>query len=233
MTSVNRTPAVEPDEDDALPPFSEQVAQQLGGVRGMVESSIPVVIFVLVNVIWSLTPAVIASVTGAVGIAVYRLSRKEPIRHALNGLFGIAIGALIAYRTGEPQDFYLPGIVLSLAYGLAMIASVIWRRPLVGWLWSLVVDLGSTRWRENEGLRRTFGWLTLVWAATYLVKVAINCAVYFSGSLTSDEKSSILGIMRIVLGFPPYALLLALTIWSVRRYLRAQEDEATPKPLAA
>lgn len=227
MTSVNGTPAVEP-EEEALPSFSEQVAQQLGGIRGMVESSVPVIVFVLVNIIWSLTPAVVASVAGAVGIAIYRLSRKEPIRHALNGLFGIAIGAIIAYRTGEPQDFYLPGILLSLAYGLAMIASVIWRRPLVGWLWSLVVDLGSTRWRENEGLRRTFGWLTLVWAATYLVKVAVNCAVYFSDSLTSDEKSSILGVMRILLGFPPYALLLALTIWSVRRYLRAHEGDATP-----
>jgi hypothetical protein len=227
MTSVNRTPAVEPGEE-ALPPFSVQVAQQLGGVRGMVESSVPVVVFVLINIIWSLTPAVIASVTAAIGIAIYRLAQKESIRHALNGLFGIAIGAFIAYRTGEPQDFYLPGIVLSLVYGLAMIGSVIWGRPLVGWLWSLVADLGSTRWRDNEGLRRTFGWLTLVWAATYLLKVAINCAVYFSGSLTPDEKSSILGVMRILLGFPPYALLLAVTIWAVRRHLRAHEGEAAP-----
>ena len=36
-----------------MPTFSEQVADQLGGVRGMVESSIPVLAFVLVNVVWA------------------------------------------------------------------------------------------------------------------------------------------------------------------------------------
>jgi hypothetical protein len=35
--------------------------------------------------------------------------------------------------------------------------------------------------------------------------------------------------MRIALGFPPYALLLALTVWAVRRYLRTQE-QAPPLP---
>ena len=38
-------------------------------------------------------------------------SQRKPVRHAVNGLFGIAIGAFIAWRTGEARDFYLPGII--------------------------------------------------------------------------------------------------------------------------
>jgi hypothetical protein len=143
----------------------------------------------------------------------------------MNGLVGIGIGAFIAWKTGTPQAFYIPGILLSLGYGLAMAGSIAFRRPLVGWLWSLVADQGATRWRDDSGLRRIFGWLTALWATTYLVKVVVNVLVYFAAGLTDDQKASILGVMRIVLGAPPYALLVALTFWAVRRYLRDRSAE--------
>jgi len=212
-------PADEADEE-VVATFSEQVAGQLGGVRGMIESSVPVLAFVIVNVIWELKPALIVAVAVGLAIAVFRLSRRQSVRHALNGLFGIGIGAVIAWKTGTPQAFYLPGIWFSLGYGLAMAASIVARRPLVGWLWSLVVDGGGSRWRDDPGLRRTFGWLTALWAATYLIKVVVSLAVYYAAGLSDDAKASILGIMRITLGFPPYALLLALTVWAARRQLR-------------
>jgi hypothetical protein len=216
------------DDDAAMPTFSEQVASQLGGMRGMVESSIPVLAFVVANIIWGLTPALVVAVAIAVGLAVFRLARKQSVRHAMNGLVGIGIGAVIAWKTGTPQAFYLPGILLSLAYGLAMAGSIAFRRPLVGWLWSLVADQGATRWRDDTGLRRIFGWLTALWAATYLAKVVVNFAVYFAGDLSDDQKASILGAMRITLGWPPYALLVALTAWAVRRYLRSRAVEPAP-----
>jgi hypothetical protein len=229
MTLPNSKAAKPPatESDDNLPTFSEQVASQLGGLRGMVESSVPVLAFVAVNIVWGLTPALIVAVAIGVGIAVYRLARKQSMRHAMNGLVGIAIGAFIAWKTGTPQAFYVPGILLSLGYGLAMAGSILFRRPLVGWLWSLVADQGTTRWRDDSGLRRIFGWLTALWAATYLAKVVVNLAVLFASGLSDDQKASILGVMRITLGWPPYALLVALTAWAVRRYLRARTAEPT------
>lgn len=222
MVSGPTDPA-QPDQDleETLPTFSEQVADQLGGVRGMIESSIPVVAFVVVNIIWSLTPALVVAIATALGLAGYRLARKESVRHALNGLVGIGIGALLAWKTGSPKAFYLPGILYTLAYGLAMVGSVIFGRPLVGWIWSLVADKGAVRWRLDDGLRRIFAWLTLVWAATFFAKVVVNLLVWYADGLTEDQKVGILGIMRIALGFPPYALLLALTVWAVRRYQRS------------
>lgn len=206
--------------EESFPTFSEQVAQQLGGARGMVESSIPVIAFVVANLLWSLRPALILAIATALAIAGFRLSRRQSVRHAVNGLFGIALGALIAWRTGSPKDFYVPGIYMSLGYAVAMIASVTFQRPLVGWIWSVIADGGGNRWRTEPGLRRIFGWLTMLWAAIYLGKTAIQAGVYFADALSEDEKAGILGVIRIVLGFPPYALLLAVTIWSVRRHLR-------------
>ena len=207
-------------EEEPLPTLSEQVASQLGGVRGTLEATIPIVVFVGANSLWSLRPALLAALATAVAIGGFRLYRKQSVRHAANGMVGIAVGAAIAWRSGEATDVYLPGIWYTAGYCVALVGSVLFGRPLVGWLWSVIADNGATRWYQEEGLRRTFGWLTAVWASVYLVKLGLNLWVLNDAALSSDEKVNILGIMRIGLGAPPYALLLALTIWAVRRYQR-------------
>jgi hypothetical protein len=209
-------PTVEPTapESEAEPSFSEQLSEQLGGWRGLLESSVPVTVFVLANIMAGLQPAIIVAVVTGLAIAAYRLSRRQSIRHAMNGLFGIVLGAFIAWRSGNARDFYLPGIIRDAAYALALFASAGLRWPLVGWLWSAVLDGGHTRYRENPDLLRVFRWLTVVWALTFTVKVVISVALYLA------NQGDLLGIVRIALGWPPYALLLALTVWSVRRVTR-------------
>jgi hypothetical protein len=206
--------------------FTEQLAEQLGGVRGIVESGIPVLTFVITNVAWALRPAILVAVGSALAIAVWRLSRRQSMRYALNGLFGIAIGAAIAWRTGSAKNFYLPGILLSAGYGVALLASVALRMPLVGWIYSVVMANGSTQWRSDRRLVRTFNWLTVLWAVIYLAKVAIQTAIFQATS--ADDPGTALGVARIALGYPPYAALLAITIWAVRRATRDQEPVAAP-----
>jgi len=202
--------------EERLPTLSEQMAEQLGGWRGLIESSVPVLVFVVTNVVWTLRPALVLSVATAVGLAVIRLAQKRPIRHALNGLFGIGIGAVLAWRSGNARDFYLPGIFYSYAYALVMLGSIAIKRPLVGWIWSIVADGGSQQWRQNPRLVRTFAWLTALWAATWIAKVSVQAVLYVT------HQDTALGVARIVLGFPPYLLLLVVTVWIVRRVLRAE-----------
>jgi hypothetical protein len=215
-------------EEEILPPFSEQMAQQLGGWRGLVESGVPVLVFVIANIILgalyngsatvavlgdkpALKLAILASVAVAVGMASWRLAQGRPVRFAVNGLLGIAIGAILAWRSGEERSFYLPGIIYSLCYGLALLGSVVLRQPLVGWIYSVVADGGRKGWRAEPRLVRLFAWLTVLWAATYIVKAGVQWLLYLA------HADVALGVARIVLGYPPYLLLLALTVWSVRR----------------
>jgi hypothetical protein len=197
-----------------LPSLTEQMAEQLGGWRGLVESSVPVVVFVLVNIIADLRPAVIASVGLAVVIAALRLAQRRPIRHAVNGLFGIAIGAIVAWRSGDSKDFYLPGILYGIGYGLVLLASAAIRQPLVGWIWSVIVAGGRSEWRDDPRLVRTFTWLTALWGVVWLAKVGVQAALYVA------DMDTALGIARLLLGYPPYAALLGITVWTVRRVTR-------------
>lgn len=223
-TDQLRADGTEPEADpDRLPPLSEQVAEQLGGWRGLVESSVPVVGFVIANVIVGLKPAIIIAAAIAVAIAITRLVQRRPIRHAVNGLFGIGVGALIALRSGEARDFYLPGILYGIGLGVALVLSAVFRQPVVGWLWSIVANGGRSDWRADARLVRTFTWLTLLWGVVWLAKVGVQAGLYLANMDTA------LGIARLTLGYPPYAMLLLITIWTVRRVTREPE----PAPAAA
>jgi hypothetical protein len=224
MTSPDHRPTRTGDETEEelpLPSFSEQIAEQVGGVRGLIESSIPVAVFVVINIVWALRPALILSVLVGLGIAGWRLSRKEPIRHALNGLFGIALGAVIASATGQAKDFHLPTILYALGYGAALILSVVVRRPLVGWLWAVTFAGGTGRWRTEPLLLRLFARLTLLWAAVYVVKAVVLTSLYVA------DQDDALGIARLALGYPPYALLLLVTVYAVRRVTRTLPEPLT------
>ncbi|NUR72101.1 MAG: DUF3159 domain-containing protein [Hamadaea sp.] len=228
MTDDARGPVVTDERDpEKLPPLSEQMAEQLGGWRGLVESGIPVLVFIIANMIFdavvpdgsftalgdkpALKLAIIASVGVAVGLAGWRLAQGKPVRFAINGLVGIALGAILAWRSGEERSFYLPGIIYSLCYGIALLASVVFRQPLVGWIYSVVADGGKKGWRAEPRLVRAFAWLTVLWAATYIIKAGLQYLLYLA------HADVALGIARIVLGYPPYLLLLALTVYAVRR----------------
>lgn len=205
---------------ERLPSFAEQVSSQLGGWRGSVEAAIPIAVFIVVNMVWSLRPALMASVGLALLIAAVRLAQRRPIRYALNGLFGIGLGAVMSWRSGEARDFYLPGIFISYGYAAAMIVSVLIRHPLVGWLYSVLFTGGRSQWRADPRLLRTFTWLTLLWAVVWVLKVSAQAGLYLA------EKEHLLGVARLALGTPPYLLLLVITLWVVRRVQRTAESAA-------
>jgi hypothetical protein len=220
------------DEEEPLPSISEQVAEQLGGVRGLIESSIPVLVFVILNVVLSasftglekkhaLYWAIGGSVASAVGIGVYRLMRKEPIRHAVNGIFGIAVGAYLAYRSGNARDFYLPGILLTFGEVVLCLISVVVRKPLIGYVWGVLANGGKHDWLQNKKLLGTFQWVTLVWAGSLFIRAGVQFWLYLA-----DEANAI-GIVRIVISWPIYAATFLFTIWAVRRVTPSNRPAAT------
>jgi hypothetical protein len=223
-------PPAEPDEEEPIPTISEQIADQLGGMRGLIESSVPVLAFVLLNFIvglsfWGLPEdsrtglyiAIGGSVGTAVAIAIYRLARKEPIRHAVNGVIGIALGAYLAARSGHAKDFYLPGILLTLGQAAVLMLSTLFRRPIIGYVWAVMANKGRHDWLQNRRLLFTFQWLTVAWAASLVVRGGVQALLYWM------DRADLLGVARIFLSWPIYAGMLALTVWAVRRVTRERE----------
>lgn len=187
--------------------------QQMGGITGIVASTIPVVVFVLVNVLSSLQPALIAAIAAGVVVFGYRVVRKQPLQPAVSGLLGVGVAAFIAARTGEARGFYLPGLLTSAAFGLAFLVSVLVRWPLAGVVWHGINGDGQG-WRTDPRLLRAYTWASLLWAAVFFSRVVLQGFLYYF------NEETWLGVARLLMGYPLVGVALLGTIWAVRRAQR-------------
>ncbi len=205
-------PTPEPETDDS-PQREREVPtllEQMGGVQGVVASTIPVVVFVVANIAFGLQPAVIAALAAGVAIAVWRIARKQPLQPAVSGLMGVGIAAFIAYRTGEARGFYLPGLLFSAACALAFLVSVLVRWPLAGVVWH-GINGHDQSWRADRRLLRAYTFASILWTLVFAARVVVQ------GWLYSADEATWLGIARLAMGYPLVGLALLGTVWAVRR----------------
>ncbi len=201
--------------DQRLDPHREEpptLAEAMGGTRGIVETSLPGVAFVVTYTLSGSETNLSAIVAVAVAIllAVVRLVRGETPRHALTGLVGVGVAAFIATRTGRAEDFYLPGLLLNTAYAAAFLVSLAFRRPLVGEIVTRIDGEGE-RYREDPIRFKVFTRATWLWAGLFLTRLLVQLPLYLAGAVVA------LGIARTAMGVPLFGLGLWLTYRLVRR----------------
>lgn len=200
--------------------------EQMGGVSGLVASTIPIVVFVVVNALSGLNPALIASLGSAVLIAGWRLVRKEKLQPAVSGAIGVGISAFIAYRLGSAKGFFLYGIWASLVYAAAFAISLVVRWPLVGVIWHGLRGDGHA-WRANRRVLIGYDIATLAWLAVFVARFVVQRWLY------ETDQTGALGIARLVMGIPLTAIALLVTIWAARRasrILNPHQDETAAPP---
>ena len=154
------------------------VLEQMGGVSGMLYSSLPVVVFVIVNLATkNLMAAIISALVAAVVIGVVLAVRKGTIQPAISAVFGVGIAAFIAYKTGEAKGFFLFGIWQSIVYGGAFLLSIILRRPLAGVIWTFLNGRDRS-WREDKATVRDYDIATFVWALVFFARFVVQRWLY-------------------------------------------------------
>jgi Protein of unknown function (DUF3159) len=210
-------PAAEPAQTSARTDEAEQsermptLLEQMGGISGLVYSSVPVVVYVLINIVTSdWQPALWTAVGVAVAIAVWRLIRKEPLQPAISGLFGIAVAAFVTIKTGSAKGFFVFGIWSSLAYCAAFLVSALVRWPLAGVIWSTLNNSGFA-WRSDRLARLYYDVATLVWILVFGSKFVVQQWLY------DQNDVDLLGVARIAMGYPLTAVAVAVTVWAVRK----------------
>lgn len=212
----------DPDRNpDAVPAerTTPTLLDQMGGVQGIVASSIPVAVFIVVNIITELQPALIAALATGVVIAVYRIARRQPLQPAVSGLFGVGVAAFIAYRTGEARGFYLPGLIYSAVFALAFLVSVIVRWPLAGVVWHGINGDGQS-WRKDPRLLRAYTYASLLWTLVFVARLVVQ------GLLYQADQATWLGVARLAMGYPLIGVALLGTVWAVSRARRTPRHAA-------
>ncbi len=203
-----------PPEESPSERRAPTLLEQMGGVPGIIASTIPVAVFVVVNIVAALQPALIAALASGGVIAIVRISRKQPLQPAISGLFGVGIAAFIAYRTGEARGFYLPGLIYSAVLALAFLVSVLVRWPLAGVIWHGINGDGQS-WRRDPRLLRAYTWASLLWTLVFAARLVVQ------GLLYNADATTWLGIARLAMGYPLVGVALLGTVWAVTRARRA------------
>lgn len=198
---------------------SEQLAASdivaaIGGVRGLVETTIPALAFLAV---YSMTSDLWLSVAVSVGAAalaiVVRAVSRLPLQPAVNGLVAVAISALIALLSGRAEDNYLIGLIGSGVLAGVTITSVIAGWPLIAVVVSFVT--GDWSWRTSRRAKYAYAALTLLWFSIFTLRFVVQLPLYLNGDVTA------LGSTRVIMGTPLTALALVLT-WVIVKGLRAR-----------
>lgn len=193
----------------------------MGGWRGILESVLPSLAFV---VLFTIRPEpLILSLGVSVGLAavftIIRLLQKSPPSAALGGLIAAAAAAALALWTGRGADNFVPGLITNAAYGTVILVSALIGWSLIGLAVGFLMGEGTT-WRQDRRKRRAYFWLGIAWAALFFARLAVQLPLYLSGDVTA------LGTLKLIMGLPLFAPLIAVT-WLVVRALhpRVPEDE--------
>lgn len=189
----------------------------IGGPFGIVESVVPPLVFVVLYQVAAigaaphavarsaLLPIVVVPLACSAVLLAYRMLRKQKAGAAIAGAIVVAVSALLVLVTGDANANYVPGFFINGAYGLAFLVSLLVGRPLVGVAAGALMQQGD--WRADRRRRRLFAWLTAAWVALFGIRLAVELPLFFAG-----HQVVALGIARIVLGVPLYALVLVITV---------------------
>jgi hypothetical protein len=180
----------------------------IGGWRGLIDSGVPTLVFVLAFLVWpdTLANAVYAAIAAGVIILIVRVIRRDPLTQIFAGFVGLAIAAGFSAWTGKAENFFLPGLLTNLAYGSAFLISILVRWPLLGVALGYFTGTG-TSWRNEVPLRRAAAAASWIWVGMFFGRLLVQVPFYFSGSVGT------LGVIKVVMGWP---LFLAAAYFTYR-----------------
>lgn len=212
------SPADGATDDDAEPEPKRTPGQallgQMGGFSGLIYSALPVAVLVPVNTAFGLLPAISAALGVAAAVLLWRLFRRDSVRPALAGFMAVGISALIAWVVGESKGYFLLGIWTSLLWAVVFSASVLIRRPVVGYVWSWVNGHDKS-WRSSRKALLAFDLATLTWVLVFGARFVVQHHLY------DADQTGWLGVARIAMGWPLAAVGALVTYLAIRTAQRA------------
>ncbi|MER7795749.1 DUF3159 domain-containing protein [Microbacterium sp. NPDC096154] len=207
---VARRAGIDPAEEVTT---GDVVWKAMGGLRGVLESILPSLVFVVVYTFWP--EPLILSLGLSVGMAavftLVRLAQKSPPAAALGGLIAACAAAALALFTGDARDNFVIGLVTNAVYGTAFLVSALVGWSLIGLAAGFLMGEG-TAWRGDRRKRRAFLWLALAWSALFYARLAVQLPLYLA------DETTLLGTFKLLMGLPLFAPLVAVT-WLVVRAL--------------
>jgi hypothetical protein len=205
--------------EDGYKVDAKSLLASVGGVQGIVETSLPGFLYVFSFAIFHDLKISITTVAIAVVLLTIRhLLKKRPITALLGSFVGIGLAIYLTLRPeGQARDFYLPGFWQNAGYGSVLLISILLRYPVIGLLVGFMTNQGLS-WRNNRRKMRFFNLVTLLWVGLFATRLAIEVPLY----LVNDVVT--LGFAKLVLGLPFYLTMIWVSWLLLRKVVSTADD---------
>jgi Protein of unknown function (DUF3159) len=196
---------------------AKSLLASLGGWVGIIESAVPPTAFLVIFSLWQNTLLAVAVAGGLSLISIAKqLIQRKPVTQAIAGALLTAISAWLALATpGGAKDYYIPGFITNASYGGVLLLSIVFRFPLIGMLVGFFKGWGLG-WRKNRALMTRFDLVTGLWVGLFGLRLAVELPLFFAGNVQG------LGIAKLILGTPVYALCIWFTWLASRSVILAK-----------
>jgi len=174
----------------------DKVIHALGGAKGLIDSGLPAIVFLVVfNVTDQLRAAIMGALALSLVLAIYRLARKDTIQHSISGVIGVLICAYFANRSGNATDFYIPKLLTNLGYGTVYLLANLAGWPILGLVLGPLLG-ENLSWRSNPARKKMYMKASWIWVAMFFSRIAVQYPIYKSGNV------NLLGTVNLAMGYP-------------------------------
>jgi hypothetical protein len=204
------------------------VVDAIGGPRGVIESMLPGVVFIVLFVVTKdVRLTVIISAALALVQVLVRLVQRQSALGALSGVAAVGICLIWAWRSNEARDYYLFGFLTNAVSIVLLSISLAVRVPGLGLLIEFIRSLPTEHfrawlhgWRSDRELRRAYTRISALWIGVFALRLIVQVPLYVTNHVTW------LGTARLLMGIPFWALAIWVSYLIVatpmRRHLGAE-----------
>lgn len=186
------------------------VIDSIGGIRGIIESMLPGLLFVICYVVTNnLQTTVIASAALAVLQVVIRLIQKQSLMGVISGLVSIAICLIWVWTSHKAGDYYMLGFITNAVYCVLLAISLIVRVPALGLVIESIRKMPTENfgawlheWLDYKPLKRAYMYVTGLWICVFVLRLVLQVPLYLVDNFVW------LGTVRLIMGLPFWALAI-------------------------
>ncbi|PLS28620.1 DUF3159 domain-containing protein [Bifidobacterium parmae] len=186
------------------------VIEAIGGPRGVVESMLPGVVFVVLFIATNdLNLTIGVSAALAVVQVLARLIQRQSVMGALSGLIAVGICLVWAWKSHEARNYYMLGFITNGVYAVLLAVSLAVRVPGLGLVIEFIRQMPTERfrawfrdWMDDKSLKRAYMIITALWLGLFALRLAVQVPLYVTDHVAA------LGVTRLVMGIPFWALAI-------------------------
>ena len=192
----------------------QELRTVFSGRSNTLDTIIPPLLYVLVNLLAGPLAAVLSAVVLAAILTVLRLVRKQSWLYAFSGLVLTLLAAGLAWFTQNAASFFLPDLITSGALLAAALLSIWLKKPLAAWSSHLTRGWPKD-WYWLPNIRPAYTEVTWMWAAFIAARLIAEYLLYQQGNV------SLLGLANVLLGWPVTIVVLVMSylygIWRLTK----------------